>query len=295
MWGMPGVGPPEKTREQSPWGVIAPTLLSSMTVFRDSIHIGSMSPSRMIHLGPSCVMLARSRIAVENRPAPQRDTGCSSPHTAICWRTRGIGAPMKHIPSPSHSRKEPQGKVFPFHLTSHKLSSQHWCLTILPFPCGWMNDPEQFIAGHSLGVKVHSDWPPLQPLVRLVEGLQHLWRGNGAATGADPPGATTAFGSLCLQWGAWSPAPTWTVSGKAPDLPLQSQLLDRALWEPRPCQPALSCHPAGTTARTGSVVRACPRLLCLCLCSAHGCLGQPLSCASQTCSAARAQSGTHSA
>lgn len=29
------------------------TLLSSMTVLRDSIHIGSMSPSSMIHLGPS--------------------------------------------------------------------------------------------------------------------------------------------------------------------------------------------------------------------------------------------------
>ena len=29
------------------------TLLSSMTVLRDSIHMGSMSPSRTIHLGPS--------------------------------------------------------------------------------------------------------------------------------------------------------------------------------------------------------------------------------------------------
>lgn len=44
------------------------TLLSSMTVFRDSIHMGSMSPSRTIHLGPSCVMLAKSRMMVENRP-----------------------------------------------------------------------------------------------------------------------------------------------------------------------------------------------------------------------------------
>lgn len=44
------------------------TLLSSMTVLRDSIHIGSMSPSRTIHLGPSWVMLARSRMMVENRP-----------------------------------------------------------------------------------------------------------------------------------------------------------------------------------------------------------------------------------
>lgn len=44
------------------------TLLSSMTVFRDSIHIGSMSPSRTIHLGPSPDMLARSRIITENKP-----------------------------------------------------------------------------------------------------------------------------------------------------------------------------------------------------------------------------------
>jgi len=29
-----------------------------MTVFKDSIHIGSMSPSNMIHLGPSEVRLA---------------------------------------------------------------------------------------------------------------------------------------------------------------------------------------------------------------------------------------------
>ena len=44
------------------------TLLSSMTVFRDSIHIGSMSPSSKIHLGPSWVMLASSRMIEENSP-----------------------------------------------------------------------------------------------------------------------------------------------------------------------------------------------------------------------------------
>ena len=44
------------------------TLLSSMTVFRDSIHIGSMSPSSKIHLGPPWVMLASSRMIEENSP-----------------------------------------------------------------------------------------------------------------------------------------------------------------------------------------------------------------------------------
>lgn len=39
-----------------------------MTVFRDSIHIGSMSPSSRIHLGPSWVMLESSRMTEENNP-----------------------------------------------------------------------------------------------------------------------------------------------------------------------------------------------------------------------------------
>ena len=50
------------------------TLLSSMTVFRDSIHIGSMSPSSKIHLGPSWVMLASSRMIEEN--SPKRNHRC---------------------------------------------------------------------------------------------------------------------------------------------------------------------------------------------------------------------------
>lgn len=44
------------------------TLLSSMTVFKDSIHIGSMSPSRTIHLGPSWDMLESSLMVEEKRP-----------------------------------------------------------------------------------------------------------------------------------------------------------------------------------------------------------------------------------
>lgn len=45
------------------------TLLSSMTVLSDSIHIGSMSPSRTIHLGPLWLILASSRMMLEKRPA----------------------------------------------------------------------------------------------------------------------------------------------------------------------------------------------------------------------------------
>ena len=44
------------------------TRLSSMTVFKDSIHIGSISPSKTIHLGELLAMFERSRIATENNP-----------------------------------------------------------------------------------------------------------------------------------------------------------------------------------------------------------------------------------
>ena len=44
------------------------TLLSSITVLRDSIHMGSMSPSRTIHFGLSVLKLARSRMMTEKRP-----------------------------------------------------------------------------------------------------------------------------------------------------------------------------------------------------------------------------------
>lgn len=43
-------------------------MLSSITVFSDSIHIGSMSPSNTIHLGPVWEMFACSLIGDENRP-----------------------------------------------------------------------------------------------------------------------------------------------------------------------------------------------------------------------------------
>lgn len=44
------------------------TLLSSITVSSDSIHIGSMSQSNTIHLDPVWEMFARSLISDENTP-----------------------------------------------------------------------------------------------------------------------------------------------------------------------------------------------------------------------------------
>lgn len=44
------------------------TLLSSITVLRDSIHMGSISPSRTIHLGPSWPTEVSSLMVEENRP-----------------------------------------------------------------------------------------------------------------------------------------------------------------------------------------------------------------------------------
>ena len=62
------------------------TLLSSITVFSDSIHIGSMSPSSTIHLGLSLWISERSRIVVEKRPAKNRwvhSTGSHHQHHAV--------------------------------------------------------------------------------------------------------------------------------------------------------------------------------------------------------------------
>lgn len=47
-------------------------------------------------------------------------------------------------------------------------------LTVFPFPGRRVDDPEEFVAGDSLGVQVHSYWLPLQVLVGLVEGLEDL-------------------------------------------------------------------------------------------------------------------------
>lgn len=44
------------------------TLLSSITVFKDSIHMGSISPSNTIHFGLSPPKLACSLISTENKP-----------------------------------------------------------------------------------------------------------------------------------------------------------------------------------------------------------------------------------
>lgn len=61
------------------WECSLVTLLSSMTVFKDSIHIGSISPSSTIHLGLSLLIEARSRMMVENKPAKKKRTITNQP------------------------------------------------------------------------------------------------------------------------------------------------------------------------------------------------------------------------
>jgi hypothetical protein len=54
-----------------------------MTVLSDSIHIGSMSPSRIIHFGPSVVKLAWSLIMTEKRPSfHSRVAGLMMPYSS---------------------------------------------------------------------------------------------------------------------------------------------------------------------------------------------------------------------
>lgn len=140
--------------EQSSWGVMAPTLLSSMTVLRDSIHMGSISPSRMIHLGPLCVMLARSRIADENRPAPQRDTRVCLPHAqdVSCGGHVGLGASPKHLPPPSHSRIKPQERSSPS-ITPHSVFTDTFPEGVCPFVrVVWASSHPGRAAAHSAGV-----------------------------------------------------------------------------------------------------------------------------------------------
>lgn len=60
-----------------------------MTVLSDSIHIGSMSPSKTIHLGPLWLILANSRIMLEKRPV-----GKSSDIRRRPWNTHS--APIRH-------------------------------------------------------------------------------------------------------------------------------------------------------------------------------------------------------
>lgn len=47
-------------------------------------------------------------------------------------------------------------------------------VTVLPLACGWVDDAEQFVVGHSLGVEVVVDRLALHVLVGLNEGLPHL-------------------------------------------------------------------------------------------------------------------------
>ena len=78
-------------------GAFSCTLLSSMTVLRDSIHMGSMSPSSTIHFELSLVMLAKSRMIVEKRPG----NPCENCHM-LCRQT------ILLLPSPSTKNHNPK-------------------------------------------------------------------------------------------------------------------------------------------------------------------------------------------
>lgn len=63
------------------------TLLSSITVLSDSVHIGSMSPSNTIHLGPVWKICACSLISDENRPNTGRENKESDyKENALCFQ-----------------------------------------------------------------------------------------------------------------------------------------------------------------------------------------------------------------
>lgn len=60
------------------------TLLSSITVLSDSIHIGSMSPSRTIHFGPSWDKADSSLIVDEKRPKKHMQNIHMTNNTNFC-------------------------------------------------------------------------------------------------------------------------------------------------------------------------------------------------------------------
>lgn len=70
-----------------------------MTVFKDSIHIGSISPSSTIHLGLSLLIEARSRMMVENKPAKKKNNYESA--TIIAFHAHVL-------PSPRNARRSPK-------------------------------------------------------------------------------------------------------------------------------------------------------------------------------------------
>lgn len=193
-----------------------------MTVFKDSIHMGSMSPSRMIHLGPSCVMLARSRIAVENRPAPQRHSG-SSPHSHLLEDTWDCCSHETHsFPLPLQERAPGKSS----HAISHPMNRAHSSRVSPSFHsrvAGWMipNSSSQVTALGSRSTVtglLFSIWYVL--LSDLSTCGEH-----GAATGVIPQGNH----SFCCSGGhrvlGWSPCPP-SAQGTV---------------EAQPCHPALSC------------------------------------------------------
>lgn len=79
------------------------TLLSSITVLSDSIHMGSISPSRTIHLGPSCPTEVSSLMVEENRPKVKSKTYSGTSIVFLdCSGTVPITGPKCHMLSFIH-------------------------------------------------------------------------------------------------------------------------------------------------------------------------------------------------
>jgi hypothetical protein len=88
------------------------TLLSSITVFRDSIHMGSISPSKTIHFGLSPPRLAWSLIITEKRPTEVIHIALVQWHPSMKLRT------IKAIQGTAQKKNSVNWRI---------LSSGMWC------------------------------------------------------------------------------------------------------------------------------------------------------------------------
>lgn len=116
-----------------------------MTVLSDSIHIGSMSPSKTIHFGPLWVTLASSRIIFENRPVGKQFTLGTLDSLTLAINTL-------------------HWSVF-LHNT---------IITIFPLSGCWVDDAKKLVIGHSLWVKVRPHRSALHVLIGPLEWPHHL-------------------------------------------------------------------------------------------------------------------------
>lgn len=128
------------------------TLLSSITVLSDSIHIGSMSPSNTIHLGPWWEMFACSRISDESKPYTE------------------IEGHNKHMRLKS---LDPIYTVL-FGALSCVLFIKRSQFTIFPLPSCRMDKTKQFISVYCLWIEVIPYRLLFQVHIGFMENPQYL-------------------------------------------------------------------------------------------------------------------------